>query len=280
MRHIYSSPSAPSQIPTVQEIRASTNVISEKLRRTVVAVSDTFLVKYGRAVEEIEGWNLLFVEQSLGMPAPRLYAMFEESQDIFLVMEYIHGDLLEDVWSDLEEQDKMTIVGKLGGIIDNMRSLPSLGYFGSVLRGPLPNDMFWTETLDPSVCGPFSDGNELCLGLVAQLIYRQVVTSRVEFFKRHLPQLLGRHPPVFTHADIQRKNIIVQEIKGGQSRDYNVFIIDWESAGWYPSCWEYISILIAFNWGDDWLAKAEHFISPWPVEAGFMKLMDMYMTFY
>ena len=53
--------------------------------------------------------------------------------------------------------------------------------------------------------------------------------------------------------------------------DYEVAIIDWEDAGWYPSYWEYASVAIAFQWDDDWPAKFEEFISPWPAETALTK---------
>ncbi|KAN0119420.1 Protein kinase-like domain containing protein [Hyaloscypha variabilis] len=39
-------------------------------------------------------------------------------------------------------------------------------------------------------------------------------------------------PPVFTHGDLSSLNVLVRE-------DQIVGIIDWETAGWYPSYWEY-----------------------------------------
>lgn len=39
-------------------------------------------------------------------------------------------------------------------------------------------------------------------------------------------------PLVFTHGDLSRLNILARG-------DDIVGIIDWETAGWYPSYWEY-----------------------------------------
>jgi hypothetical protein len=41
-------------------------------------------------------------------------------------------------------------------------------------------------------------------------------------------------------------------------------IIDWETAGWYPSYWEYAYIFALFQWVDDWPASVERIIDPWP----------------
>jgi thiamine kinase-like enzyme len=42
------------------------------------------------------------------------------------------------------------------------------------------------------------------------------------------------HRVVFTHADLQPKNILVDAINGRL-----IGVIDWEMAGWWPAYWEY-----------------------------------------
>jgi hypothetical protein len=41
----------------------------------MVVIRDRYVVKYGPLVTENKGHALLFVEQRLNIPAPRLYAM-------------------------------------------------------------------------------------------------------------------------------------------------------------------------------------------------------------
>ena len=45
-------------------------------------------------------------------------------------------------------------------------------------------------------------------------------------------QEAASHPPVLTHGDLSSLNILVRD-------DKIVGIIDWETAGWLPSYWEY-----------------------------------------
>lgn len=48
---------------------------------------------------------------------------------------------------------------------------------------------------------------------------------------------------VFTHGDIERRNIMVDECRV-------IGIIDWEYAGWYPDYWEYAQIMRPAFWGN------------------------------
>ncbi|KAH6664257.1 hypothetical protein B0J14DRAFT_493782, partial [Halenospora varia] len=74
------------------------------------------------------------------------------------------------------------------------------------------------------------------------------------------PHVLQNHPPMFTHGDFQRKNIIamkavplVGELSGNVEGDFELTIVDWETVGWYPSYWEYSKAIFACGRrADDW----------------------------
>jgi hypothetical protein len=73
---------------------------------------------------------------------------------------------------------------------------------------------------------------------------------KADFYRRALPFIFRDHPPVFTHGDLQQKNILVRKVpcsgKGEETRfKYEIAILDWEFAGWYPSYWEYSRALFA-----------------------------------
>lgn len=52
---------------------------------------------------------------------------------------------------------------------------------------------------------------------------------------------------VFTHGDLQAKNILLRAADGVP------VLLDWECAGWYPSYWEYTNALwTSRRWDDDW----------------------------
>ena len=53
-------------------------------------------------------------------------------------MEFIPGDTLESLWSNLTESNKTTIMKKLRSFFEQIRSLPSPGFYGNVSGGCLP----------------------------------------------------------------------------------------------------------------------------------------------
>lgn len=71
-------------------------------------------------------------------------------------------------------------------------------------------------------------------------------------YARHLPKALKDHPSTFTHCDLVRQNIIVQEhtgTEGHPDRQFKVTgLIDWEYAGWYPRYWEYAVFFVDCMW--------------------------------
>jgi hypothetical protein len=51
----------------------------------------------------------------------------------------------------------------------------------------------------------------------------------------------------FTHADLDRLNIIIPSVNPGC-----VVIVDWQQSGWYPDYWEYCKALYTCWYEDEW----------------------------
>ncbi|GKZ64880.1 hypothetical protein AnigIFM50267_007034 [Aspergillus niger] len=125
----------PTPLPTINEIRACTNVLWEARGSKVVAVNDNIVVKYGVRVEIWEGQALIYLGQCVPeVPAPRLYAMHCESDEVFLVMQRIHGVPLNSLWSSLAPSEKDDIITKLQQVFDTMRKAecPWPDFFGGL----------------------------------------------------------------------------------------------------------------------------------------------------
>ena len=56
-------------------------------------------------------------------------------------------------------------------------------------------------------------------------------------------------------------------------KDFEVGVIDWEAAGWYPSYWEYVSLAMSFEWDEDWPARFEDFIDAWPARLALFQVL-------
>jgi thiamine kinase-like enzyme len=103
----------------------------------------------------------------------------------------------------------------------------------------------------------------------------QQYSHKSDFYERHLSGILSNHPPVFSHSDIYRKNILVRKTSKHtwEKCDYDVSLVDWEDAGWYPSYWDYAISFTHFRWDDDWAARFESFVEPWVAEAALVRMV-------
>lgn len=129
----------PSPLPSVEEILASPCLFDGVFRR----VGHHFMVKHGKSTGALlqEGQNMLFVEQSASLlRIPKNYAIstHEKTNTDFIVMEYIPGKLLDRIdWCTLTVSQKTNITSQLRRGLDELRSIPSPGYYGGLWRQPI-----------------------------------------------------------------------------------------------------------------------------------------------
>ena len=131
--------SCPGPLPTVQEIRASNAFITQRSGQTVVSVTPDVLVKFGRSVKYREGHALLYLERYVPrVPAPRLYAMYYNDEELFLVMQRMPGVQLDLLWDGLSENEKLSLKAELRTIFEDLRNAecPWPDFFGALDRGP------------------------------------------------------------------------------------------------------------------------------------------------
>jgi hypothetical protein len=150
-------------------------------------------------------------------------------------------------------------------------------------KGPLPHHLFHGPQGDGAICGPFSAEHDLSAGLVERLRAIWAANGRhnfkAHFYQRNLdPVLLNGHRPVLSHLDPQRNNFLVRriELQPGSNvagKQFDVALVYWEDAGWYPSSWEYSAVFVAFGWGDAWPKRLEEIVDPWPSEAAMLRML-------
>lgn len=160
----------PAPLPTTSEILASNDILKGTevwATRKVVGVGEHFVVKYSPTNDQIEGENLLFLEQNnLKGFAPRLYAMWKEADGtLFLVMERIRGDTLESLWPTLQEPDKECILAKMRAILTQIHMIPHQGFFGSVDQSHMPHHLFYWPNYPAHISGPFATEQALPISL-------------------------------------------------------------------------------------------------------------------
>ncbi|PLN81340.1 phosphotransferase family protein [Aspergillus taichungensis] len=272
----------PGPLPDQHEIKQATRTLPKgsDYGECLVVIRDIYVVKYGSLVDENEGYALLFVEEQLNIAAPRLYAMYRNQDTLYIVMKYVHGISLGAVWASLTEAKKNSIVRELRCVFDQMRALPSQGFYGSVNRGRVPRRYFFSREKDPAITGPFQTEEEFgtAIALRSKAVWSESGSHSFlsDYLARHLPSALVNHPPTFTHGDLYRENILVRKIVNSitSEEEYEVAaLVDWETAGWYPSYWEYAHIFPLLQWVDDWPAYIEKILYPLPLEGAMMRVV-------
>jgi len=252
----YYRDSASSALPTATEIENATTTLPSNRdpryngRKVVVR---EYVVKVGACVSENEGNVLLFIEQHLSIPAPRLHAMYYKNSKLHLVMQLMPGDNLQTLWPRLSEDEKASVTRQLRQMVEEMRSLSPPGFFSSISRGSLLHQFLLSPNNDPRIAGPFDSEEALNAALALQSHQLWEYNDRhgwiSDFFHRNLARALRDHPSTFTHSDLHPQNVLVKaKTRGRRDRKELVVsgIVYWETAGWYPSYWEYAACFVDF----------------------------------
>lgn len=148
----------------------------------------------------------------------------------------------------------------------------------------LPDLLFWTgDELAPNN-DPFDTEHEFNSAMIRKHL-ESISEYRANYFIRLFKDYFRSHAPVFTHGDIQRKNIMLRKVEhaGDAESDleysnFEVVLINWEFAGWYPSYWEYARAVFACgNWIDDWSEWLEEAMEPFRLECAVMNVFLLEM---
>lgn len=260
----------PAPLPPPEVIASAGVVLKEYTGRRVVRFGESYIIKYGLNVSLTEGETLLFLKETQTISVPEVFALYSKEdakgQKVnYIIMEYILGESLEVRWSLLEPWEKKKIESQLRTCFNMLRKIPAPGYFGCVGRQPFEESMFWISPSDEPdqhqrISGPFQLETELNTALIQKYIYNGGSAQKAKFYSRLLPSVLRNHAAVFTHGDLQRKNIIIRG-------DMTLVLVDWEAAGWYPEYWEYASATVAAAaWKDDWHEYLAEMLDEYPNE--------------
>ncbi|KAM0417217.1 hypothetical protein ACHAPT_012794 [Fusarium lateritium] len=243
----------PEPLPTVDEIEDSEVVLKRRHARCTVQVGDHYVVKFGSQVDPLEGETMNLVRQNSAVPVPQVFAIYQHDATphttiTYIIMEHVAGRSLDALWITLNRTEKKRLALQLHNTFNSLRRIPHLGYFGSIDMTKPRDDVFWTDRPIRPDHGTFNSEEQFHVGVIAKYALHCGASEpqKTEYYRRALPKALeGTGDPVFTHNDLQRKNIIVRP--GG-----GVVITGWASSGWYPSYWEYATAIHLCNWKDEW----------------------------
>ncbi|KAI1400540.1 kinase-like domain-containing protein [Hypoxylon fuscum] len=227
----------PAPLPTFEEIVSS----KDNLRyydefihwRKLVRVGEHFVAKFGcpRLVKLEEGENMLLVKNNTKVRVPTVYAIYQEPYKgcvcNFIVMEYIAGDKLEI--QDLMMGERLAVTMQLRAYLNELRSIPSPGYYGVPGREPIPvsekaSDAIFQRLAPPA---PYYDP-KAPFELFAS--FKEMWTfARSQFWRPSDESNVA----VFTHGALRPDNIIIQP-------NGTICLLGWKSALFGPAYLEYV----------------------------------------
>ncbi|KGO72176.1 Aminoglycoside phosphotransferase [Penicillium italicum] len=210
-------------------------VLHSMYGRTVVRLGDNLVVKSGD-IRPQEGDALRFIAANTTIPVPKVHDIrWENGKIVALVMDYMPGKRLDEVWDTLDSSQKLSIADELHSYMNQLRELKG-DYIGAVGRGKAI-----MRNISSIEGGPFDTEqqfNEFILGDIVA-IAPDVLRHYAKF------ALMDNHEIVFTHSDFAPRNILVEDGRV-------TAIVDWEYAGWYPAHWEYCQALRHLRPMHDW----------------------------
>jgi len=209
----------------------------------VFKIDATTIVKTGDSVRLTEAETMRFVREHTTVPVPKVYNAYkdEETGHVRIVMEFIEGDRLEDMWDKFDISEKKAITEQLHDYFFQLRKIK--GPFVGCIDGTACEDQLFTDELGGY--GPYGNEWEFNQGIVTAL-KRSQQGPWVDMVCGMILSSLKNHEIVLTHGDFAPRNILVQGAKV-------VAILDWELSGYYPEYWEYVKALWRPPWQTGWI---------------------------
>jgi aminoglycoside phosphotransferase (APT) family kinase protein len=190
---------------------------------TVVRLSKTLALKCGGSVLASEAKKFTLVLSKTDVRAPRVHRSFQVDDSsmyfgtmAYIVMDYIDGPNVGDLWQHLTSDQKRDIVNQTADAISQLQAieLPSAGPLGG---GPCRGRFFTDYS-----AGPFNDGAEMQAWFNHKL---EICKRFSQAPKDTRPFELTRF--VLVHMDSSPRNMILDDSGA-------VWFVDWADAGAYP----------------------------------------------
>ncbi|KAK2759209.1 hypothetical protein FQN53_008152 [Emmonsiellopsis sp. PD_33] len=173
----------------------------------------------------VEANTLQMVEKLTNIPAPRAIDVLETRHFSYLLMTRVPGRPIGQMLDSMTDEQIEQAVVDLKRYISELRNIPK----NTTSEFQICNSM-GGGILDWRI--PDSQREELRFSTESEFNKYLTDPLRDEIRKRAAVSHDVRHDIVFTHGDLNPRNILAEngKITG---------IVDWENAGWFPEYWEY-----------------------------------------
>jgi tRNA A-37 threonylcarbamoyl transferase component Bud32 len=200
--------------------------------QTVVRISSTLLVKYGTDVQMGEARTMILAASIPGLHVPRVHDFwtikretkpeYGERYSTFILMDWIPGDCLGEIWQTLSPSKQEDIVSRI------LAKLQALNRVTLEVPGPVGGGKcrgFW---FSDDGAGPFASTREMEEWYDERA---QVCRDRAGFRDDGFSFIGYLQPLVLCHNDIHTHNVILDDAD-------RLWLLDWGNAGAYPYFYE------------------------------------------
>jgi aminoglycoside phosphotransferase len=235
---------------------------------SVIFLPKNICVKYTYFTHLSEAATMQFISRNTSIPVPKVYCAFTRKEQSYIVMEKVNGEMLGQGWLSRTKESREYILNQLRDMIEEMRRIPppNNDRAANVDGGTLYDCRLPGAPNTRRRFGPFTHLSDfhrfLRRGTEAHPDQYPEVKELITMHK-------GTWPLCFTHADLSSLNILVHG-------DDVVGIIDWETAGWYPSYWEYTTAWNVNPQNEFWQKEVDGFLEPRPTELAMERVRMRY----
>jgi aminoglycoside phosphotransferase len=230
---------------------------------SVLMLTKDLCVKYGARLDLVEAQTMLYIAQNTTIPVPKVYFAFTHQGCTYIFMERIRGEMAAKNWVRRSQASKAKVHENLKRNVLELRTLSTQSSaIASVTGGSLYDPRMPGEERR---FGPFQNVQE----------FHDWLRDGIQSHKYDdVQKLIDLHRqdwegPTFTHGDLSSLNILVRG-------DDVVGIVDWETAGWYPSYWEYTTACQVNPQNSFWREEIEHFLESMPEALEMERLRQQY----
>jgi thiamine kinase-like enzyme len=191
---------------------------------------------------EAEFESLRLVQRYTQVPVPTPFDTFQHGPNSYLLMTKMNGRPIGQLLNIMTDEQMMEAVQDLKQYITQLRQTPNKTVGGFQICNSLGSGILDWRIGD-------SKREELKFSSVAD--FHRYMTSNVHAVAQQEAKTSHdkSHEAVFTHADLNPRNILADPDTGKITG-----IVDWECSGWYPEYWEYTKAHFAVRYTIRWLA--------------------------
>ncbi|PFH61723.1 hypothetical protein XA68_16444 [Ophiocordyceps unilateralis] len=217
-----------------------------------------------------EAYALRFVSRHTSIPVPKVHCAFVYKGKTYIVMSKIRGQMLRNGWLSRPQESKKKILEQLSRMLAELRSVPRPAGVGvsNVNGGPFEDCRLPSQARRSPYATTRNFHQALANDLDPDVEYGNLgpdVAELLCFYRE------SRHDLVLTHGDLSSLNILARG-------DQVVGIVDWETAGWFPSYWEYTCAKYVNPYNTFWEQEVDHFLPSLPHELRMESIRRKYFS--